>query len=182
MNLVFRILLAIYAFCLMIISLIACSITIRPEIFNEISNYLTDDVLPNHTAKLIMFVIALIFLVLSIMFLLSGFKSDKDKKAVSKYTNIGEIKISLNSVESIALNSSRKLMGVKESKAYVTKLDDSVSIVIKVVILTDINIPSLSEDIQIKVKNSVEETTGIKVSDVRVLVDNIYTGYKSRVE
>lgn len=182
MNLLFRILLTIYAFCLMIISLIACSITLRPEIFTGISDYISNDVLPSHSAKLIMFVITLIFLVLSIMFLFSGFKSDKDKKAVSKFTNIGEIKISLNSVESIALNSSRKLSGVKETKAYVTKLDDSVSIVIKTVILTDINIPSLSEDIQIKVKNSIEETTGIKVNDVRVVVENIYTGFKSRVE
>jgi uncharacterized alkaline shock family protein YloU len=182
MNLLFRILLTIYAFCLMIISLIACSITIRPGIFTGISSYLTESVLPNNTAKLIMFFITLIFLVLSIMFLFSGVKRDKDKKAVSKYTNIGEIKISLNSVENIALTASRKLTGIKESKAYVTKIEDALNIVIKVVILTDINIPSLSEDIQIKVKNSVEETTGIKVNDVKVVVDNIYTGYKSRVE
>ena len=166
----------------MIVSLIACSITIRPEIFTNISSYISEDVLPNHSAKLIMFVITLIFLVLSVMFLFSGFKSNKDKKAVSKYTNIGEIKISLNSIESIALNSSRKLAGVRETKAYVTKLSDSVSIVIKTVILTDINIPALSEDIQIKVKTSVEETTGIKVNDVSVIVDNIHTGFKARVE
>lgn len=182
MNLLFRILLAIYAFFLMIFSFIACSITIKPEIFDRISTYVTEDVLQNGVPKMIMFVIALIFLVLSIMFLFSGVRSNKDKKSISRLTHIGEIKISLNSVESIALSASRKLMGVKESKAYVAKLEDSVSIVIKTVILTDVNIPSLSEDIQIKVKTAVEETTGIKVSEVRVLVENIYTGYKARVE
>ena len=182
MNLLFRILLTIYAFSLMVISLIASSITIKPEIFNHISDFLTFDVLNNNNSRIIMFIITIIFLGLSIMFLFSGFKSEKDKKAVSKYTNIGEIKISLHSIESIALNASRKLLGVKETKAYVTKLDDSVSISIKAIILTDVNIPVLSEDIQVKVKNSVEETTGIKVNDVKVVVDNIYTGYKSRVE
>lgn len=182
MNLLFRILLTIYAFALMIISLIAVSITLRPEIFDRISNYLTFDVLQNNNSRLVMFFITLIFLVLSIMFLFSGFKSNKDKKAISKFTNIGEIKISLNSVESIALSASRKLLGVRDTKAYVTKFDDSVSILIKVVIMADINIPTLSEDIQVKVKNSVEETTGIIVNNVRVMVDNIYTGYKSRVE
>lgn len=182
MNLVFRILLTIYAFFLMIISFIAASITVKPAVFDRIYRYLAEDVLLDRNSRLIMFVITLIFLILSIMFLFSGFKSNKDKKAVTKYTNIGEIKISLNSIESIALSASRKLMGVRETKASVTKQMEGVSIIIKAVIMNDVNIPSLSEDIQVKVKTSVEETTGILVQDVKVLVENIYTNYKSRVE
>ena len=41
------------------------------------------------------------------MFLLSGVKSEKDKKSVSKYNNVGEIRISLSAIESIALNASK---------------------------------------------------------------------------
>ena len=44
------------------------------------------------------------------------------------------------------------------------------------------NIPLLSEDIQGKVKNAIEESFGIKVNEVKVLIENIYTGFKSRVE
>lgn len=182
MNIFFRILLAVYAFCLTIASLIIMAFTFWPAIFDAISHYVKYVVLSSRNASIIMFIIAFAFFALSITFLMSGFRGDKDKKSVSKHTNIGEIKISLDTIENLALAASRKLNGVKESKAYVAKLAEGVSIVIKTVVLADINIPALSEDIQVKVKRTVEESSGIKVSDVKVVVDNIYTGYKSRVE
>jgi len=55
-------------------------------------------------------------------------------------------------------------------------------IFIKTIVMPDINIPALLEDIQLKVKKSVEETTGIVVNEVKVSVENTYTGYRSRVE
>lgn len=182
MNLFFRILLAVYAFCLTIVSIITMLITFRPYIFDLISNYLSESVLPNRNASFIMFLIAFLFFALSLTFLLSGVKSDKDRKAINKFTNIGEIRISLNSIESIALATSRRLNGIRDTKVDVRKVDDSVSIIVRAVILPDINIPVLSEEIQVKVKKSVEESSGIKVNDVRVLVENIHTGYKARVE
>ena len=186
MNLFFRILLTIYAFFLTIISIIAIAMTFKPEIYTNISGFVETSLYSGfRTPNLIMFIISAIFLIISLTFLLSGIKSEKDKKAVSNYNNIGEIKISLNSVESIALMASKRLNGVRETKAYVEKINDSansVSVVIKTIVLLDVNIPALSEDIQIKVKSLVEECTGIKVSSVKVVIENVYTGYKSRVE
>ena len=181
-NIFFRVLLTIYAFCLTLASLLVILIAFKPDIFSWLSYYISDVVLQSPGTKLAMLLTAFIFFILSLTFLFSGVKSDKDKKAVSKHTNIGEIKISLNSVENIALNASRRLNGVKDTKAYIYKRDGNVSIVIKAVVLADINIPVISEDIQVKVKKSVEESTGIKVDEVKVVVENIYTGYKSRVE
>ncbi len=182
MNIFFRVLLTIYAFCLAIISFVAVSVTVKTNLLTKIYNYLSEDLLENDFYRVLLFLIAVVFLGLSIVFLFSGFRSNKDKKAVSKYTNIGEIKISINSIENIALTASRRLSGIRDSKAYVTRAEDGVSITIKAIVLSDINIPALSEDIQVKVKNLVEETAGIKVADVKVMVENIYTGYKSRVE
>jgi uncharacterized alkaline shock family protein YloU len=183
MNLLFRVMLTIYGVCLAVVSSIAAAIAINSKIFDNIVEYMDKHILESDHARILLFAFALIFLVISLVFLLSGFKSNKDKKSISKYTNIGEIKISLNAIESIALSASRKLNGIRETKAYVSKMADGVSINIKVVIFGDVNVPILSEDIQVKVKNSVEETTGIKVNDVRVTVENIHTGYKtSRVE
>jgi uncharacterized alkaline shock family protein YloU len=181
-NIFFRVLLAIYAFCWTIASLFAITIALKPDVFNWLSYYISDVILRSPGTKFAMLLISFIFFILSLTFLFSGFRSDKDKKAVSKHTNIGEIKISLNSLENIALTASRRLSGVKDTKAYIYKRDGNVSIVIKAVVLADINIPLLSEDIQVKVKKSVEESTGIVVEEVKVVVENIYTGYKSRVE
>jgi len=184
MNIFFRVLLAVYAFCLAIVSTLAMIVALRPDAFERIYLYMTDGVLSDVGARVIMFLIALVFFGLSLTFLLSGIRSSKDKRAVSKYTNIGEIVISLNSIENIVLNASKRLNGIKDSKASVTRMGDGVSIVIKAVVMPDVNIPTLSEDIQLRVKKSVEESTGVNVSDVKVIIENIFAGsiYKPRVE
>jgi len=181
MNIFFRILLAVYAFFLTILSVFTMLITFQPSIFTWLSQIIVD-VLNTRNGPLIMFIIAFLFFGLSLTFLLSGLKSSKDKKAVSKHTNIGEIMISLDTLENIALTASRKLNGVRESKAGIYKGEEGVSVAIRAVVLPDINIPLLSEDIQVKVKKAIEDSAGIKVQDVRVVVENVYGGYRSRVE
>ena len=64
-----------------------------------------------------------------------------------------------------------------DSKAYVKRTGENVSVHIRVVVMPDINIPANSSGGYTKrVKKSVEETSGILVDDVKVFVENIYTG------
>lgn len=184
MNIFSRILLAVYAIFLTVISAITMLVVVKPDLLESIYGYISSDVLQSRAAAIIMFTIALILFILSLTFLLSGFRGSKDKKAVSKHTNIGEIKITLNTIENIALTTSRRLSGVRDSKAYVNKVDDNVEIIISAVVLPDINIPALSQEMQSRVKKSVEECSGIGVNNVKVMIENIYSGatYKSRVE
>lgn len=182
MNIIFRILLAFYAFCLTVISLVLMIVTLNKEIFTNITTFLEGNVLNNKASVILLFIVELIFFGLSLMFLLSGVRSQRNRKSISRFNKIGEIKISLNTIENLALAASRRSNGVKDSKAYVRKLGDNVSVHIKIVVMPDINIPALLEDIQMRVKKSIEETSGILVNDVKVFVENIYTGYRSRVE
>ncbi len=182
MNIFFRILLAVYAFFVAIVSIFICLISISPKIFSGISTNIISDLTNTTANRLLLFGIAIVLLILSIMFLFSGIGNRKDRKAISKFSNIGEIKISITSIENIALAAAKRLNGVKETKADVNKNSEGVSIIIKTMIVPDINIPELSEDIQVKVKSLVEQTTGIKVTEVKVVVENIQTGFKTRVE
>ena len=186
MNIFFRILLAIYAFCLAVVSALAMYITIRPKEFAGISNYLEENVFTEGATgyRIAVFVIALIFFAMSLIFLLSGVKSNKDKKAVSKHTNIGEIRISLNSIENIAINASKKAGGVRESRTLVKKAEDGVEVEVRIIAMPDLSIPAISEDVQTRVKKAVEDASGITVKQVKVIVDSIYSGItnKSRVE
>lgn len=182
MNIIFRTILAIYAFCLTVASVILMAMTLNHGFFTSTTEYITEYVLPNKASNVLMFIVELIFFALSMMFLFSGVRSEREKKFISKANSVGEIRISLNTIENIALAASRKLNGIKETKAYVHRFGETVSINIKAVVLAEIHIPTLSEELQIKVKKAVEETSGITVTDVKVSVENIYTGYKSRVE
>ncbi len=183
MNIILRVLLAVYAFFLTIASMFAMLVTIKSDILSEAYTYLYNDVLGYRNPSIIMFIVSSIFFCLSLTFLLSGFKPEGDKKAITKYNKNGDIRITLNSIENIALATSRKLNGIRDSKAFVSKVGEGVSITVKAIVLPDINIPLLSEDMQQKVKSAVEDCTGVQVDSVRVLVESIFTGYKSaRVE
>ncbi len=183
MNIILRVLLAVYAFFLTIASMFAMLVTIKSDILSEAYTYLYNDVLAYRNPSILMFIVSSIFFCLSLTFLLSGFKPEGDKKAITKYNKNGDIRITLNSIENIALATSRKLNGIRDSKAFVTKIGEGVSITVKAIVLPDINIPLLSEDMQQKVKSAVEDCTGVQVDSVRVLVESIFTGYKSaRVE
>ena len=50
--------------------------------------------------------------------------------------------------------------------------------------MPEINMPSVSEELQGKIKKTVEESSGIGVKEVKVIIDGIYSGpgYKPRVE
>src|SRR5690606_23010539 len=150
--------------------------------FINITNFLEKTVLSNKASVILLFIVELIFFGLSLMFLLSGVRSERNRKSITRFNKIGEVKISLNTIENIALAASRRNNGVRDSKAYVKRTGENVSVHIRVVVMPDINIPALLEDIQKRVKKSVEETSGILVDDVKVFVENIYTGYRSRVE
>lgn len=186
MNIFFRVLLAIYAFCLAVISAVVMYIIVKPVAYMNVTGYLAENVFADGATglRIALFSVALIFFAMSLIFLLSGVKSNKDKKAVSKHTNIGEIRISMNSIENIALNASKKAGGVKESRTMVQKAEDGVDVEVRIVVMPDLSIPAISEDVQGRVKKSVEEASGIAVKNVKVIVDSIYSGvtYKARVE
>jgi uncharacterized alkaline shock family protein YloU len=178
-----RFLLAAYSLILTILAITLIFASFSPEIFDNISGYISDNILSNQGYKIILIIVEIMFLALSLTFLLSGINDDRDKKSISKFTEIGEIKISLHSLETIALTASKRLSGIKETRAYVNKAADGITVIVRAVVLADVNIPVLSEDIQVKVKKTVEETSGVKVNEVKVIVDNIFSGYsKSRVE
>jgi uncharacterized alkaline shock family protein YloU len=185
-NIFFRVLLAIYAFCLALASAAVMLMTINTGTYDVVSAYLSEHVFTGGATalRIVVFLIALAFFVLSMMFLMSGIKSNKDKKAVSKHTNMGEIRISLNSVENVATNASKKAGGIRETKTTVKRADEGVQIVVRLVVMPDLSIPAISEDVQGRVKRAVEESCGIAVNDVKVVVDSIYSGatYKARVE
>ncbi|MDP4180694.1 MAG: alkaline shock response membrane anchor protein AmaP [Bacillota bacterium] len=178
-----RIILGTYYVIIIIFTMAALFLTFMPDSFESLTGYISSSVFTNNICRFIILFVGLVGLAISVILLLSGTNDDADKRAVSKKTEIGEIKVSLNSIESIALAATKRLSGIKEAKASVIKGMEGVTVIIKAVVLSDVNIPTLSEDVQVKVKKTVEDTSGIRVTEVKVVVDNIFIGYnKNRVE
>lgn len=104
--------------------------------------------------------------------------------SIDQRTDYGDIRISLETVENLALKSAGRVRGVKDMKAKVSVSDAGLDIVIRAVVDGESSIPELSEEMQRSVKNHIEEITGIPVAGVSVFVANVMQSqaFKSRVE
>ena len=83
------------------------------------------------------------------------------------------MRISSYSVENIALGLSKRFNGVKDAKAKVKFRGDKVTIVIRLTVLPDVHVPDLCKSIQVRVKESVEATMELTVSEIDVNVDSV---------
>lgn len=177
MNIFLRVLLAIYAFFMAILSIVVMVVSISSSTFDLINTYMNNYIYGlDMTPRIIMFAIALIFFILSILFLFSGVRRNKDKKGISRNTDIGEIKISLETIQNITENTIRRINGIRDSKITVKSKDNSVLIVLKLVVQQDLILPALTEEVQNSVKSRVEEISGVQVREIKVLVENIAEG------
>lgn len=162
--------------------MVAMIVTLHPPYFDGLTNFIQERVLSQKSPNLLLFLVELLFLGLSMMFLLSGVRSNREKNGITLVNTAGQIRISLGSIESIVLNVTKRITGIKETKAVIRKHGDRVSIMVKVVLFSDQIIPPLLQEIQEKVKKNVEDLTGISVLEVSASVENVYSGYKGRVE
>jgi uncharacterized alkaline shock family protein YloU len=131
---------------------------------------------------------AFILFLISLNFLFHGFKRKTDrstKTAVSQRTDVGDVSITMNTLESIALKASRKIRGVKEVKANIRTNETGTSILLKVSVDGDTPIPSIVEELQNAVKKQLELIIGIEIKEVNVKVTEVshqQTARLSRVE
>lgn len=112
--------------------------------------------------------------------LLSGllFKSDK-KNYVITHMNFGDLKISDEAIEGLTQSVISRIVGIRSSKIIVSFRENFVTINIRGQVSPDVNIPSVTSEIQNAVKDTVEAHTGITVNQINVDILSISSPMKS---
>ncbi|WP_027363454.1 alkaline shock response membrane anchor protein AmaP [Desulfotruncus alcoholivorax] len=105
----------------------------------------------------------------------------KKKQAVVHERSLGEVRVSLPAIESLAEKEAYNVEGVREARARVGTAHEGISVKLKVTVTPDISVPQLSECLQQQVKDRVHNVVGITVHEVRVAVES-FSNRKSRVE
>jgi len=125
-------------------------------------------------------------LLISLRFLIVSLsRSGNSAPSINQRTEHGDIRISVETVENLALKAASKTRGVKDLKARVKVSEAGLGIMIRAFVDGDGSIPSMSEEMQRTVAQAIEEATGIPVAEVSVFVANVTQApatYKSRVE
>jgi uncharacterized alkaline shock family protein YloU len=173
MKVFLHIVLSLFALCVMAIATVFIVITVRHDFLEIIYNYISNVLLPDVTGSVIVVVVSVFAFITGFIFIVTDFKKKRELLYVSRKSEYGEVKISLDTIENITLATAKKAEGVKETRALIKKIEDSVDIVIKLLVLAEVNIPDLSKEIQETVKTSVEENSGISVNNIEVFVENI---------
>jgi uncharacterized alkaline shock family protein YloU len=129
--------------------------------------------------------ISLLFILLSMRFFyVSAKRGSGNLPSIDQRTEFGDIRISFETIENLALKAASRVRGVKDLKARIRISDSGLEVLIRTIVDGETSIPVLTEEVQRFVKEHVEETTGIPVAYVSVYVANILQtqSFRSRVE
>jgi len=179
-----RLLLLIYSLIVFVLSVIAICVVARIVPRRETLDWL-GDMYGSQLLQGIVLGVAIVLLLISLRFLYVALKrGNASAPSIDQRTNYGDIRISLETVENLALKAASKERGVKDLKARIRIAESGIDIALRTVVDGESVIPTLTEDIQRAVKEHVEEITGIPVANVSVFVANVIQTqtFKSRVE
>lgn len=119
------------------------------------------------------------------LFYISVRSSREQAPSIDQRNEWGDIRISIDTVENLALKTAGRSRGVKDLRARVRVGSAGIEVMIRSMVDGETSIPALTEEMQSAVKQHIEEITGIPVASVSVFIANIVQSaptFKSRVE
>jgi len=126
--------------------------------------------------------IAVILFLASIRLLIASYSRKKTISALLMNTELGVIRVSINTLDTLTQKAVRSFQEVREVKSLVISDPDGIKVQLKVSILPDVAMPELSKNIQQKVKDYVESLSGIVVKEVQVYIENMVISKPARVD
>lgn len=174
MNLFDRFILTIYSFALIVLSVFAIGMATRliPDwyIRSQLENmYNTSGINIPYLA------VAVIFLLISVRFFFSSFTSRKPRKekGIRQRSELGEVNITLSTIQTIAERTARRVKGVRDLKTTVKALESGNTITLRVAVDGETPIPDLTQRLQYDVKEQVETIAGVTITEVAVVVTDV---------
>ncbi|UUZ79560.1 alkaline shock response membrane anchor protein AmaP [Paenibacillus sp. P26] len=182
-----RLLLFLLSVVVLIASLVLLFAAFGLISYQQAGNFV-HDVYYEMNAAVIFISVTLVVALLSIRFLYLSVRrgAGESVPSIDQRTEIGDIRISLDTVENLSLKAANRTRGVKDLRARVKVSQAGLEIIIRAIVDGESPIPRLTEEMQANVKKHIEEITGIPVAFVSVFIANIQQQtsptFKSRVE
>jgi uncharacterized alkaline shock family protein YloU len=171
-NLFDRFILTLYSFALIVLScvmIVATSGYVSPEVFRP---YVEQMLAGTHLTYLI---VAVIFLIVSLRFFFSSFRfrKPKNERGIRQKSDLGEISISIPTIQAIAERAARRVKGVRDLRTAVKVLESGTMITLRVSVDGETPIPEMTSKLQTDVKEQVERISGLLISEVAVVVTEV---------
>jgi len=179
MSILDRVVLAIYMLLVLAVSL--CIAAIPFNIIPQSSITGIVDLLYNNWYYSL--IPGLLLALVSIKLMFTGVSVGKrHKSGIIKTGEFGDIRISVETFESLAMRGVKQVPGIKDAKVRIYVDKGELTVFTTLQVLSDINIPNIAGEVQNKIKSQIESTTDVGVKEVKVSVENIASVSSARVE
>ena len=169
-----RILLGILLIAAIIVSFVLFGIAAN-LIHNEQVNWFVSLFYMERQNALILAGSGLVLLLISVKLLFAGKGKKADARpasALMKQTELGGTFISLEAIDSMVQKHCRAISRVKDVHTTLQSTETGVTIGIRLSVLPDTDVVTLSSELQKSLKENVESLTGIAVNEIGVLVES----------
>lgn len=117
-------------------------------------------------------ILMLILVLFSLYLFFMATKPKEDDREVMHQTTLGIVRISVATISGLIVQAIEKFDGVKNVKVVINEVEP-LKISIELQLLPDNNIPELSKSIQTEITNYLQNTVGISVESIDVLIKAI---------
>lgn len=178
MSLADRVFLTLYSLCLAVVSLLVVAVASGWE--GPVAGLQAG--LADPGRRWVMGALGVIFFAFSVRFLTLGVRRQRGSRSVVHETTMGEVSVSLGAIENLVRRVARQCTGVRDVRGWVRYGAAGLSVHLRLVVSPDVSIPKVSEEVQKAVAQYVRDVVGVGVSEVQVMVENISTEPRRRVE
>lgn len=135
------------------------------------------------TYKWYYFGAAVLLMVVVIRLLIGVFTGNRTRNfGIISNTENGEVNISYETLKSIVIKTIANVKGVRDSKVMIRPGENSIKIMIKTYIVSDVNIPQTVKEIQENVKAYIEAIAEVPVGEIKVSIVDVAPAAKLRLE
>lgn len=126
---------------------------------------------------------ASLVLIITFTLFIKSIKIKPAKHTSIHQTALGQIDLSMSAMEQLILKAAKKIPGIHEVIPVLKIVDNKLSVLLKIQVNPDLNIPQITAELQHAVKEYLLQTSGTSIEDIKVQVARINLDNKTtRVE
>lgn len=123
--------------------------------------------------RIILGTVGLMVGILVLMLIVSGLKGSGSIKTITvEKSDSGEVSMSVPAIKTIISKAAKQVTGTKEVRSEVSQSGNGLLVKLHTMVVPDHNVPGIAAALQAIVKEQLEKVGGLKVAEVRVLVDD----------
>lgn len=125
-----------------------------------------------------------VFFLAGIGSLLKNLFSNRQRESLVHYSELGDVKISLAAIEDLIEKTTGNINGIRNVKVNVffadAKSQKMLMTTIKAAISPEVNIPTVTADMQNRIRECVKETVGVEIDKIEIIVETISSNFKAK--